>query len=72
MEKKHTVKAVMFQYKYTDLQYMILVATCQTQGGHLLKQTLLYGLFYSKQDRNLRIEHRAVVKKTFNNRCLFR
>jgi len=42
MEKKHTVKAVMFQYKYTDLQYMILVATCQTQGGHLLKQTLLY------------------------------
>ena len=30
-----------------------MVVTCQSQGSHTLKHTLLYGLFYSKWDHNL-------------------
>ena len=41
-----------------------LVATCQSQGSHALKHTLLYVLFDSKWDHNVLNEHHAVLKKT--------
>ena len=41
-----------------------VVASCQSQGSHALKYTLLYGVFDSKWDHNLLNEHHAVLKKT--------
>jgi len=41
--------------------HVILVVT-----SHALKPTLLYPLFYSKQDHHLPREHHAALKKTWN------
>ena len=47
------------------INIFIVIVTCQSQGSHTLKHTLLC-LFYSKWDHNLQSEHDAVLKKTWN------
>ena len=41
-----------------------VAATCQSQGNHALKHTLLNGLLDSKWDHNLLNENHAVLNRT--------
>lgn len=47
-----------------------VVATYQSKLSHVLKQTLLYYLLYSKWVQKIQPEHHAVLKKIWNQ--LFR
>ena len=43
-----------------------ILATCQCQGCHALRHTLLYRLFNSKWDHNLQNKHHVVLKQILN------